>query len=566
MITVEGLRGIHIFAPLSDAALEYVAGAVEDIHLVPGEYFAHEGDERALFVVVEGRAEITKVVNGEERVIGIRTPGRFFGEVPMTLSTPFPASGRAAEASRILKLDVTAFYTLAAMAPSIPARVAELARRYLESLQVIAAEQPDIEVRLTGPRHDAATHGTATFLTRNQVAFERVTLERPAEGEAYPILELADGTRLAAPTMREVADAAGLDIEPASADYDVVILGGGPAGLTAAVNGAAEGLRTVVIESLAPGGQAGTSTRIENYTGFPFGISGDDLASRALKQAKRLGAEIVVTRSVEAIRPHGGQRDAGRDAAPDVLLDEARDPVHEVVLDGGETLRARVVIAATGVEWRTLPLPAVDRYLGNGVFYGAARSDAAIAKGADVCIIGAGNSAGQAALFFSRHARSVTMLVRGSSLEASMSRYLIDQIAANDGIRVETRSEVVGLHGEGSLEGVDVVDRATGRTSRRSFPVVFVMIGANAVTDWLPPEIARDAHGFVLTGADASAAEAWTADRRPFALETSTPGIFAVGDVRSGSVKRVAAGVGEGGMAIAYAHQYLALERQVGSA
>ncbi|MDR6904906.1 thioredoxin reductase (NADPH) [Agromyces sp. 3263] len=554
MISVEGLRGIHIFAPLSDAALEYVAGAVEDIHLVPGEYFAHEGDERALFVVVDGRAEITKVVNGEERVIGVRTPGRFFGEVPMTLSTPFPASGRAAEASRILKLDVTAFYTLAAMAPSIPARVADLARRYLESLQVIAAEQPDIEVRLTGPRHDAATHRTATFLTRNQVVFERVTLERPAEGEAYPILELADGTRLAAPTMREVAGAAGLDIEPASADYDVVILGGGPAGLTAAVNGAAEGLRTVVIESLAPGGQAGTSTRIENYTGFPFGISGDDLASRALKQAKRLGAEIVVTRSVEAIRPHGGRRDSGR------------DPVHEVVLDGGETLQARVVIAATGVEWRTLPLPAVDRYLGNGVFYGAARSDAAIAKGADVCIIGAGNSAGQAALFFSRHARSVTMLVRGSSLEASMSRYLIDQIAANDGIRVETRSEVVGLHGEGSLEGVDVIDRATGQTSRRGFPVVFVMIGANAVTDWLPPEVARDVHGFVLTGADAAASEAWTADRRPFALETSTPGIFAVGDVRSGSVKRVAAGVGEGGMAIAYAHQYLALERQVDSA
>jgi thioredoxin reductase (NADPH) len=553
MITVDGLRGIRIFAPLSDAALRYVAGAVEDIHLVPDEYFAHEGDERALFVVVEGSAEITKVVNGEERVIGVRGPGRFFGEVPMTLSTPFPASGRAAEASRILKLDVTAFYTLAAMAPSIPARVAELARRYLESLQVIAAEQPDVEVRLIGPRHDARTHRTATFLTRNQVAFERITLEQPAHGIAYPILELADGTRFIVPTMREVAGAAGLDIEPTSTDYDVVILGGGPAGLTAAVNGAAEGLRTVVIESLAPGGQAGTSTRIENYTGFPFGISGDDLASRALKQAKRLGAEIVVTRTVEAIRPR-----ADRQEAPHEAVHEA---VHEVVLDGGETLRAPVVIAATGVEWRTLPVPGVERHLGNGVYYGAARSDAAIAKGADVCIIGAGNSAGQAALFFSRHARSVTMLVRGPSLEASMSRYLIDQIAANAAIRVETRSEVVDLHGERSLEAVDVIERDTGRTSRRAFPVVFVMIGADAVTDWLPPEVARDTHGFVLTGADAAATEAWTAERRPFALETSTPGIFAVGDVRSGSVKRVAAGVGEGGMAIAYVHQYLAQQR-----
>ncbi len=542
MITVEGLRGIPIFAPLPAETLEYVAGAVEDIHLVPGEYFAHEGDERALFVVVEGSAEITKVVNGEERVIGVRKPGRFFGEVPMTLSTPFPASGRAAEASRILKLDVTAFYTLAAMAPSIPARVADLARRYLESLQVIAAEQPEIEVRLVGPRRDASTHRVATFLMRNQVAFERVTLDRAVEGAAYPILELADGRRLVAPTMREVAVAAGLDVEPSATDYDVVILGAGPAGLTAAVNGAAEGLRTVVIESLAPGGQAGTSTRIENYTGFPFGISGDDLASRALKQAKRLGAEIVVTRTVEAIRTHADR--------------------HEVVLDGGETLRASVVIAATGVEWRTLPVPSVERHLGNGVYYGAARSDAAIAKGQDVCIIGAGNSAGQAALFFSRHARSVTMLVRGRSLEASMSRYLIDQLAANDGIRVETRSEVVGLHGEASLDGVDVIDRATDETTRRPYTVMFVMIGADAVTGWLPPEIARDANGFVVTGADAAATDEWTADRRPFALETSAPGIFAVGDVRSGSVKRVAAGVGEGGMAIAFVHQYLALQPQ----
>jgi len=543
MITVEGLRGIPIFAPLPPATLEYLAGAVEDIRLVPGEYFAHEGDERALFVVVEGGAEITKVVNGEERVIGVRRPGQFFGEVPMTLSTPFPASGRASVAARIIKLDVTAFYTVAAMAPSIPARVAGLARRYLDSLQVIAAEQPATEVRLIGPRLDARTHQAATFLTRNQVAFERVTLDAEANGDAYPVLELAGGTRLVAPTMQEIAAASGLDVEPSEGEYDVVILGAGPAGLTAAVNGAAEGLRTVVIESLAPGGQAGTSTRIENYTGFPFGISGDELASRALKQAKRLGAEIVVTRAVEAIRPHPGR--------------------HEIVLDGGTTLLAPVVIVATGVEWRTLPVAGVERFLGNGVYYGAARSDAAIAKGADVCIIGAGNSAGQAAIFFSRHARSVTMLVRGESLEASMSRYLIDQIGANDGIRVETRSEVVGLHGADGLDGVDVIDRASGRTTRRDVTVVFVMIGADAVTGWLPPEVATDANGFVVTGADAAATPLWTEERRPFALETSVPGVFAIGDVRSGSVKRVAAGVGEGGMAIAFVHQYLALRAAV---
>lgn len=538
MITVDGLRRIPIFEPLPSETLEYLAGAVEDIRLLPGEYFAHEGDERALFVVVEGRAEITKVVNGEERVIGTRKPGQFFGEVPMTLSTPFPASGRAAEVTRIIKLDVTVYYTLAAMAPSVPTRVAGLARRYLDSLQAIAAEQPETEVRVIGPRLDARVHRVAGFLTRNQVAFERVTLDEPVDGQAYPILELVGGASLVAPTMREVATAVGLDVEPSSSEYDVVILGGGPAGLTAAVNGAAEGLRTVVIESLAPGGQAGTSTRIENYTGFPFGISGDDLASRALKQAKRLGAEIVVTRAVEALHPDR----------------------HEIVLDGGETLVAPVVIVATGVEWRTLPVPSVEHFIGNGLYYGAARSDAAVAQGQDVCIIGAGNSAGQAALFFSRHARSVTMLVRGESLEASMSRYLIDQIAANDGIGVQTRSEAVALHGGTGLEGVDVIDKATGETTRRPYTVLFVMIGADAVTGWLPPEIARDVNGYILTGADAAATDEWTAERRPFALETSAPGIFAVGDVRSGSVKRVAAGVGEGGMAIAFVHQYLALQ------
>lgn len=398
MITVDELRGIRFFAALPDDALVHLTRAVEDIRLTAGEYFANEGDERALFVVVEGRAEITKVVNGDERVIGARTPGRFFGEVPMTLSTPFPASGRAAEPSRVLKLDVTAYYALAALAPAVPARVAELARRYLDSLQELAAERPETDVRLIGPRGDRRTHEIAGFLARNQVAFDRVTLDTPSP--VPPVLERAERAPLVDPTLREVAEAAVLSVRPERASYDVVILGGGPAGITSAVHAAAEGLRTVVIESLAPGGQAGTSTRIENYTGFPFGISGDDLASRALKQAKRLRAEIVVTRTAEAI-----------------------DPARlEVTLDGGDVLSAAAVLIATGVAWRKLPVPAIERRIGTGVHYGAARSDATLARDADVCIVGAGNSAGQAALFFARHARSVTMLVRAASLEATMSR------------------------------------------------------------------------------------------------------------------------------------------------
>ncbi|UUT35480.1 FAD-dependent oxidoreductase [Microbacterium elymi] len=539
MITVDALREIPIFAPLPESALTYLAGAVEDIRLSPGEYFAHEGDERALFVVIEGGAEITKVINGEERVIGRRRPGHFFGEVPMTLSTPFPASGRAGVASRVIKLDAAVFYTLAAAAPSVPARVAGLARAYLDSLQEMAAEQPATLVRVVGPRRDAGTHALVGFLTRNQVAFDRVTLDEPS-ADGHPVLETA-GTRLVDPPMRAVAELVGLDVEPASARYDLVILGAGPAGLTAAVNGAAEGLTTVVIEGLAPGGQAGTSTRIENYTGFPFGISGDDLASRALKQAKRLGAEIVVTRTVTAIEPRG---------------DRSR-----ITLDGGTVLEASMAVIATGVAWRTLPVAGIERFLGSGVYYGAARSDSSLAQGADVCIVGAGNSAGQAALFFSRHARSVTILVRGPSLATSMSRYLIDQIVANDGIRVAVGSQITGFHGGAGLEAIDVHDADTGRTERRDAAVVFVMIGADAATGWLPPAIARDAHGFIVTGPDAADTPQWTAPRRPFALETSAPGVFAVGDVRSGSVKRVAAGVGEGGMAVAFAHAYLALPR-----
>jgi len=543
MITVEGLRAMHVFAAVPDDGLAYLAGAVEDIQLVPGEYFAHEGDERALFVVVEGLAEITKIVNGDERVIGTRKPGQFFGEVPMTLSTPFPASGRAAGPTRVLKLEPAVYYTLAALAPSVPDRVAGLARRYLDSLQAMAAERREHDVRLIHARRSARAHRVIGFLTRNQVEFERVTVDVAADAPEYPVIELASGRRLENPTMREVADAVGLDVAPAADRYDVVILGAGPAGLTAAVNAAAEGLRTLVVEAFAPGGQAGTSTRIENYTGFPFGISGDDLASRAFKQAKRLGAEIVVTRTVESLDPAS----------------------HELTLDGGDVVRAEVVVLATGVVWRTLPLDDVGRFLGSGVYYGAARSDSAVAQGADVCIIGAGNSAGQAALFFSRHARSVTMLVRGESLEASMSRYLIDQLAAIPSIRVETRSEVVGLHGGDSLQAADIADRRTGEVQRRDVDVLFVMIGADAETAWLPSEIALDARGFVLTGADAAQSASWTATRRPFALETTVPGVFAIGDVRSGSVKRVVAGVGEGGAAIAFTHEYLALDRSATS-
>ena len=314
-----------------------------------------------------------------------------------------------------------------------------------------------------------------------------------------------------------------------------MIVGGGPAGLAAAVYGASEGLETIVIEREAPGGQAGTSSRIENYLGFPSGVSGDELATGRSQQAKRLGAEILVTRSIARI-------------------DAATRHVH---LDGGDVLRARTIVLACGVSWRRLAIEGFDRLAGKGIFYGASRSEAPNTHGLDVHIIGAGNSAGQAAMFFSTHARSVTILHRSDSLEKSMSRYLIDQLATRPNIDVRFHTQVAAAHGETSLEALDVVDSSSGETTRLESGGLFIFIGADAETGWLPPEIALDPKGYVLTGVDARAAGGWQLDRDPYLLETSVPGIFACGDVRFSPVKRVAAAVGEGSMAIAFVHQFL---------
>lgn len=545
MLTVDVLRSIQLFASLPAVELEHLAQRAADIQLAPGEYAVHEGEERALFAVLDGKIEVTKLVDGIERTIGWRAPGQIFGEVPIVLGGPFMGSYRASVPSRVLQVEAREYYEIAAASPEISVAIGALARERIGGLQGIAAQAPKAKALIVGHRWDTDCHDLRRFLARNQVTFDWVTPDdpdlpkrwpdsRPAECDC-PALRLEDGTTLARPKPREVAQRLGLQTSGRAPEYDTVIIGGGPAGLAAAVYGASEGLRTLVVEREAPGGQAGTSSRIENYLGFPNGVSGDELASRALHQAKRLGAEIVVTRNIEGIDP----------------------ATRTVALDGGETVRARTVILATGVSWRRLAIDGFDHLIGKGVYYGAARSEAGSTQGIDIHLIGAGNSAGQAALFFANYARTVTLLVRGNALEKGMSHYLVDQVRSKRNIVVELQSEVQSVHGDTHLASVDILNRATGKVARRDSGGLFVFIGADAETGWLPAEIARDARGYVLTGVDVVKADRWPADRDPYLLETSVPGIFACGDVRCSPVKRVASAVGEGSMAIAFVHQYL---------
>ena len=548
MVTPDEIGGVTLFAGLDESQRAHLARVAADVTLVAGEYAAHEGAERALFAVLEGRIEPVRLVDGIERVLGERHPGDVFGEVPIVLGTVFPVGFRAAEPSRVMRIEPQDYHAVAAVVPEVATEVGALAAHRMggaRGLQGIAADPPPPRAIVVGHRWDASCSDLRRFLDRNQITFTWLTPDNegaedqwggplPAEAD-WPAIRVVDGKTVVRPPLRRVAELLGLGTEPDAAEYDTVIVGAGPAGLAAAVYGASEGLRTVVVEREAPGGQAGTSARIENYLGFPAGVSGDELASRALQQARRLGAEILVTRSISRI-----------DAA-----------TRELHLDGGDVLRARTIVLACGVAWRQLSIEGFDRLAGKGISYGAARSEAPNTHGLDVHIVGAGNSAGQAALFFSTHARSVTILSRSDRLEKSMSRYLIDQLGGRPNIRVLFGAEVAAVQGELSLEAIDVRDSATGATSRLESGGLFIFIGADAETAWLPPEIALDHKGYVLTGSDMRAAGRWTLERDPYLLETSVPGIFACGDVRFSPVKRVAAAVGEGSMAIAFIHQYL---------
>jgi thioredoxin reductase (NADPH) len=531
MVTADEIASVPLFAELPEAECERLSQAAADIHLLAGEYVVSEGDERALFAVLDGHLEVVKILDGVDRVLGHRRPGDIFGEVPITLGMPFPAGYKAVETSRVLRLEPEDYYAIASREPHVALKLGEVARGRIGGLQHIVAEPLPPRAHLVGAQHDRTCSDLRQFLDRNEISFEWIRQEDGTPTE----IRFADGGTIVEPTLRQVADGLGLQTQPSDTEYDTVVIGGGPAGLAAAVYGASEGLRTIVVEREAPGGQAGTSSRIENYLGFPSGVSGEELGRRAHQQAKRLGAEMLVTRSITGI-----------DAA-----------TRTVTLDGGDTLLTRTIVVATGVTWRHLPIEDFERLVGKGIFYGAVRSEAPSTHGLDVHIVGAGNSAGQAAIFFANHANSVTILCRSDSLAKSMSHYLVDQLETKPNIHLAMQSEVTAVHGDGSLQAIDVIDRTTGETIRRASGGLFIFIGADADTRWLCSEIALDERGYVLTGPDVRATGRWTLERDPFLLETSVPGIFACGDVRSSPIKRVAAAVGDGSMAIAFVHQYL---------
>jgi thioredoxin reductase (NADPH) len=403
-------------------------------------------------------------------------------------------------------------------------------------------------IRVVGVRWSAMAHAVRDFLSRNRIPYQWLNPEQSQEAQdllrekgiddaKLPVVLFGDGTALVQPDTTELANKVGLRTQAQQEFYDVVIVGAGPAGLAAGVYGASEGLKTLIVEAAAPGGQAGSSSRIENYLGFPDGLSGEELGKRAFLQANRLGAEFL-TQRVTGVR--------------------TENRYHIVTMGDGREVTCAVCVIATGVSYCKLSVPGADQFSGTGVYYGAAQSEAMSTKGESVYIVGGANSAGQAAMHFARYADNVHVLVRGDSLEKSMSKYLIDQIAKTSNILVETCTEVIAMLGDGHLEGVTLKTPRGDET--RDTSSLFIFIGAEPKTDWLPPELARDTKGFVLAGPDlqAKSSAKWPLEREPYLLETSVPGIFVAGDVRYNSVKRCASAVGEGSIAIQFVHQYLA--------
>jgi thioredoxin reductase (NADPH) len=537
------------FPALTPGQIARIAPFAHERAFADGDSLWEAGDrQRPMFVVLEGEVEI---LSGTDHMVTVHTAGAFTGDVDLLSGRPVVVRARARGAVRALELPSA---RLRAFVQN-DAELSEIFLRAFMMRRVFLMAQGGANIVLIGSRHSAGTLTLQEFLTRNSQPYGYIDVERDAAVsetlekfnlgvEDVPVL-ICRGTRvLRKPTIEEVGACLGLSEVNETVVRDLVVIGAGPAGLSAAVYAASEGLDVLVIEAESPGGQAGSSSRIENYLGFPTGISGQDLARSALVQAEKFGAELAVARTVSRLGC----------ALP-----------LKVELGGGAVIQARAVVIASGVRYRKPDLPNLARFEGLGIYYGATKVEARFCEGDDVIVVGGGNSAGQAAVFLSEVGRKVTMMVRRAGLAESMSRYLISRIQETPNITLLTETQIVGLEGDGRLERVTWRD---GRGVKTSGDIrhVFMMTGANPNTAWLQNCVTLDAKGFVKTGPDldaaALAAAKWPFTRPPMLFETSRPGVFAIGDVRANSVKRVAAAVGEGSVCIQLVHKVLAESAQ----
>ena len=488
MITYHELAKVPLFASLSSAQRERVCRTAADLRVRAGDWLAQEGDIPSFFVVLEGSVEFLKEFGGATEPVAVYEAEGFFGEVPLLLGARVLVGLRARVDSRILRIDRSHFLELIAESKSWSERILAVMATRVYSIQEMVCRTRINRVVIVGEEMHARCRDILTFLSRFRIPYCWVDRTRDADRlpknppiPATGLTAIVDGQKvLTEPTEREMAEALGLQTKPHHAIYDVVIVGGGPAGLAAAVCGSSEGLKVLIVEQSTPGGQAGTSSRIENYLGFPGGISGDELSERALGQARDFGTEIVISRRAEHI--------------------DIRAGVSGITLNGGLKVSSRSVVLATGVDWRLLEADGIGKMIGHGVVYGAARTEAMAVLGKHIVIVGGGNSAGQAAIYFSSYAASVVIIVRGSRLDHSMSQYLIVEVARKANISVETHTEVVSVDGAFNLETVATRNRQTGEITTREVEGLFVMIGAEAKTGWLPLEVLRDEHGYAVPG------------------------------------------------------------------
>jgi thioredoxin reductase (NADPH) len=543
----------QVFPTLTAAQIDRIRPLGRVRSVPTGEVLFKPNDTNVpFFVVLSGHIEIVQPALDAERAIADHPPGGFTGEMTMITGQRCLVLGRVTEPSELLEVSGDALRGLVAR----DAELSEILMRafILRRLALIRAGYGNVV--LMGSRHSAKTLELREFLSRNGYPFTYVDLDTDRTSQELldrfhvqlsevPVVVCNGVNVMRSPSKQELAKCLGfIGTINGEQVHDVIIIGAGPAGLAAAVYGASEGLETLVIETQAPGGQAGSSSKIENYLGFPTGVSGQELAARATTQAQKFGAQLVIARNV-------------------VRLHCERHP-YKVMLDGGDPLVARAIVIATGAQYNKLEIAGMERYEGKGIYYGATYIEAQLCGGEEVAVVGGGNSAGQAAVYLSQTARKVHMLVRRGELSSTMSRYLIQRLTENPQIELHYNTEVTELEGDGELERVVWRDRQTGEASSHDVRHLFVMTGASPRTEWLRGCLALDEKGFILTGRDLENVSPddtnprWPLARSPYMLETSMPGVFAVGDARAGNVKRVASAVGEGAISIHLVHRVLA--------